>query len=775
MPGMIRLLTRALPLALAMFIVAPPTSNAQIITPDWTQPTVVGEDPPERIAARRKASEAFVTEIIKSLRDFTPNVFPAGISRWENIRTVEDMAGKDLDRWDLNKLLLGAYVMHEQKKLTREHQQILTNVLKVRDKAYFSGAPTNYSGDNYQGANVLSIAYGRKILSARMTKSDRYLKTWFDGVLNNPNYLPDNNTVNSAAAVKNLIEIAILTDQFDKLKTKKMQMWFESFRDMVSPTGMPPTWGSGVSGERVYYWAFILEAAALLFDDPTYLYAADKVNIFHSKLSGHYVQKEYVHPHLLLDRTALAKMVPTPPETRSRLISLPEGFPRSTAKLDVGQPYKLVLRTGHSIEAGYAMMDLGFGYGTLTTQRQSIPFFASSGVNFNFYFQSSRHLPGHSASLVLHRKGMGFPMTPEQFAEKGFPELKSDGPDKKKMPELAEAWALFRTDDTRPAVADVVVEDRGPDAYARITFKNYGDERTTAVRHLLLTAEGMLVVRDDIAPSREWKDGVVGVTWPIDSKHGPKVQGDNWWTHSTEPKTGLHLDKAKHVANLMIYYPKAPGIQTSIDNHMVSAFIKPAPSVKMTFLTLLLPIGAKENATKVAASIKAISKHGGPAAIRIPKGGGNLTITMDPTGTWSVKRDAGMLVQSGEPTQKPDAETVKKIDAEFAELLRGHSDKLARVPVKIGAQTVKLNGITDANELQIEAGGRQGTVPWEKFPEADRARLAMTLARGMPDNVQANAIASFYLLKLNMVQPARALLVKAGPRQQEIRDAFGMK
>jgi len=74
-----------------------------------------------------------------------------------------------------------------------------------------------------------------------MSKADRHLKTWFDGVLKNPHYLPDNNTVNSAAAIKHLMEIAILTDQFDKLKTDKMRMWLEFHRDMVSPTGMPPT------------------------------------------------------------------------------------------------------------------------------------------------------------------------------------------------------------------------------------------------------------------------------------------------------------------------------------------------------------------------------------------------------------------------------------------------------------------------------------------------------------------------------------------------------
>jgi len=772
---MIRFLTRASLLATVLLTFAVPTSNAQIITPDWTKPTVVGEDPPERIAARRKAAEKFVTETIKNFEDYTPNVFGAKIKRWEKIKTVEAMAEQQLSVWDFNKLIFSAWIMHQQKKLTREDQLILATVLKAREKAYYSNAPTSFRGDNYQAANLVAFAYGHDILSARMSKADRYLKNWFDGVLKNPHYLPDNSTINSAAAIKHLIEIAILTDQFKKLKTDKMRMWLEFHRDMVSPNGMPPTWGYGVQGERAYHWAFILEAGALLFDDPTFLYAADKVNVFHSTLHGHYVEKEYVQPHVLLDRTKLAKMVPVPPETRSRLISLPNGFPRESAKFDNGQPYKLVLRTGHQIEAGFVMMDLGFGHGTMATQRQSIPFYAAAGATFSHYFVANRFLPGDGASLVMQRKDMDFPMCPAQFAARGFIELAQPGPDAKKMPELAKAWNLFRADNERPAITDVVVEDRGPDASARITFKNYGDERTAAVRHLLLTAEGMLLVRDDIAPGREWKDGTVGVTWPIDSDHGPKAQGDNWWTYSAEHKTGLHLDKRKHEANVMIYYAKGPGIQTSIENHMASAFVKPAPSVKMTFLTILLPLGAKENAPKIAAGIKAITQHGGLAAVRLPKGGGNLTITMDPKGTWSVKRDAGMLVKSGEPTKKPDEDMVKKMDAEFAELLRGNSDKLARVPVKIGGQTVKLLGITDANALQIEAGGRQGTVPWETFQEADRARLAMTLARGLPDNVQANAIASFYLLKLNMVQPARALLVKAGPRQQEIRDAFGMK
>jgi len=766
-------------LTAALLFVAPtlfaPNAIAQLITPNWTQPSVTGEDPPEQIAARRKAAEAFITDITKQFRSYTPNVFPAAIKRWENVKTNEDIVEQSLSMWDFNKLLLSAWVMKQEKKLSREHEQILINVLKAREKVAFTSAPTNFSGDSYQSGTVLPVAYGRNILSARFTKADRYLKTWFDGVLKNPRYFPDNNTVNGPAAMKRLIEIAILTDQFDELKTNKIRTWLEFYRDMVAPNGMPPTWGSGVQGERVYEWAFILEAGALLFDDPTFLYVADKVTVFHSTLHGHYVEKAYVQPHILLDRTPFKTMVPVPPETRSRLISLPDGFPRHTAKFDEGQPYKLVLRSGHQVEAGFVLMDLGFGPGTMVTQRQSVPFFASRGVVLHHYFAANQHLPGSGASLLMQRKDMAFPMSAAQFADKGFIDQPYEGPDKKKMPELAKAWTLFRADEERPAISDVVVEDRGPDAYARITFKNYGDEKTVAVRHLLLTAEGMLLVRDDIAPGREWKDGSVGVTWPLNSKMGPKSAGDNWWVQGSESKTGLHADQRKHLANVMIYYAKGPGIKFSMENHMASAFVSPAPSVKMSFLTILAPLGTKEDPNKFAAGIKAISKHGGLAAVRMPVAKGNVTITIDPAGTWAVKRDAGLLVKAGEPTKKPNEELVKKIDGEFAELLRNHSDKLAKVPVKIGTQTVKLNGITDANELQIEAGGRTATVPWDKFPEADRARLAMTLARGLPDNPQANAIAAFYLLKLNMVKPGRALLIKTGPRQQELRDAFGMK
>ena len=149
-----------------------------------------------------------------------------------------------------------------------------------------------------------------------------------------------------------LVDIARLLGKENDLKNSAgYRRMFERFRDIVSPTGLIPEYGDSYFGftsvliDRVY----LLEYAAALYNDPSFLYAARKL---------------YGRPSLLPGADSLSRSIPLINlKTLDAKPVLPEVSPSMvTYRMRRGESKplvdKLILRTGLEPGAAMIMMDL---------------------------------------------------------------------------------------------------------------------------------------------------------------------------------------------------------------------------------------------------------------------------------------------------------------------------------------------------------------------------------------------------------------------------------
>jgi hypothetical protein len=75
-------------------------------------------------------------------------------------------------------------------------------------------------------------------------------------------------------------------------------------------------------------------------------------------------------------------------------------------------------------------------------------------------------------------------------------------------------------------IAGASAEQHGEDAYGKVEYSSYLTPDTRLTRHLVLTAEGYLIVHDVLVPGKSMADWNAGQLWQLYEK---QASGDDWF------------------------------------------------------------------------------------------------------------------------------------------------------------------------------------------------------------------------------------------------------
>jgi hypothetical protein len=104
-------------------------------------------------------------------------------------------------------------------------------------------------------------------------------------------------------------------------------------------------------------------------------------------------------------------------------------------------------------------------------------------------------------------------------------------------------------------------EQRGRDAYGRIVYRSYIMPDTALTRHLVLTAEGYLVVHDELTPGRSMAGWTAGQLWQLYER---KAQGLDWFCADDDGAypVGAATDVSEKTRRMLVRFSVEPGTET---------------------------------------------------------------------------------------------------------------------------------------------------------------------------------------------------------------------
>ncbi|WP_282942404.1 hypothetical protein [Paenibacillus sp. RC67] len=152
-------------------------------------------------------------------------------------------------------------------------------------RAYLPYGNTRQMIDNNQG---LSRAVGAAE-SLRLFPNHPDAAKWKVNIDELWNYWYANKDLNENAGhynsigLKAVIRLAELTGRTEQLQNSQVRSMFERYRDQLTPTGAMPEYGDDYLGNEWQTWIYVFEAAARIYNDPTYLEAARKTFEFHTR------------------------------------------------------------------------------------------------------------------------------------------------------------------------------------------------------------------------------------------------------------------------------------------------------------------------------------------------------------------------------------------------------------------------------------------------------------------------------------------------------------
>jgi len=163
---------------------------------------------------------------------------------------------------------------------------------------------------------------------------------------------------------------------------------------------------------------------------------------------------------------------------------------------------------------------------------------------------------------------------------------------------------------------NVLAQNKGSDAYGFVEYEQYYRPDTSLTRRLLLTHEGILVIRDDLIPGQSVDRYKAGSLWnPLQAMGRPgdtvpdrdggvpePETGENWWDFAA-PKAypACDLDDTNvYTTELMVYHGRAEGRSFGMkDLPSAHGHAKPWPTTyscqtvkagqPVTFITVLIP------------------------------------------------------------------------------------------------------------------------------------------------------------------------------------------
>ncbi|CAN5886462.1 hypothetical protein BH11VER1_BH11VER1_06280 [soil metagenome] len=556
---------------------------------------------------------------------------------------------------------------------------------------------------------------------------------------------------------------------------------FGNFRDVLSPNGNMPEFGHAYfKTPGLSDWLYVFEWAAVLYDDPSFLYAAQKFfhgivrqgkptpkNALEASMTCHYCLIGLMPS----DRTELitAKLGKCKsPAVRPALVS---GITRRSVGGEGDRDAFLILRSSLDPGSPMLMMDLlSFGDHALFEQRPSIGYYESGHVPH--FYQYGRYAQSASRGnvVLLNAPREGFPDAgwPENtwrtlnvplerfdgtgrsrsvdqisirtFGDIGIKNGQSliidnvrlsgprgemklfdfeNGMDWKGNKKLSiidddatsgshalsvpivtdgvsakplgltvslDDYQTFSIDakwrgKTRPKaqvrpsventgwtqlesmtlaahVKSASTEMRGQDAYARVEFDQYATFDSSLVRQIILTAEGIVIVRDDLTPGKTADGFNAGSLWQM---YSVDAKGPQWF--STRGERGFYsadlADPKEYRAGMLAWFSGPP--QQTIGLQEIPEAKTDGPTYKdlqrdktwrvaysrqtakagapTWFSLVVLPHAADASPNELANGIT-VTESNAKSVYRVKTSTGYLQATIDKQGPWQIERQS---------------------------------------------------------------------------------------------------------------------------------------
>ena len=462
----------------------------------------------------------------------------------------------------------------------------------------------------------------------------------------------------------------------DSFKGPAYQKLFERYTYLTTPSGHYPGFGYAGGSRADMKMVTVAEVAARATNDPACLY-------FAQKLYGrvlHQMRRDPPHRHgsdgnwlgaydsayctylLNLPKTDLRPALPT---------TLSKVYRTNEWKLDeesVGETNeakhanrlpddsvlrlgydKLVLKTSNAPGGSMIMMDLasrrGGGDKSHPEKRPAIQYYEAQHVPLWVGIKYAR--ASYTHNLVW--------LTPPDLE---FP-LMGNCEDKGRL----EALAGSLNNATNPnnlVYGNAAAENKGDDAYGFVEFTSYYRPDTSLTRRMILTREGILVIRDDLMPGESVDGYKAGPLWnPMQSRSAENLEPEkvrNWWNFKardcvTSADPG---DDNAYSADLFLYYGKAQGRKCGakrVDEKEENSFASLAKGwlvtyscetlkagKPVTFITLLVPHPNDVSGETLAEAVQSTVNEG-EATISLTHKGDTVSMTFGrEDNQWTVAR-----------------------------------------------------------------------------------------------------------------------------------------
>jgi hypothetical protein len=184
-------------------------------------------------------------------------------------------------------------------------------------------------------------------------------------------------------------------------------------------------------------------------------------------------------------------------------------------------------------------------------------------------------------------------------------------------------------------------ENKGDDSFGQFTYRNFYGARSRWTRQTVLTAEGILVVRDKYEPCLDVDGYQASPCWLLMAEGEVRAAGGNWfdaparehaWWQKQKKRVLLYLHPGKGLSIGQVAHRASQDIGGATHNAFARVVVRAGkPQV---WLSVLVPFNEGEDAARVADGITTRVDEQGSATATT----GKLKITIGEDGAWGVTR-----------------------------------------------------------------------------------------------------------------------------------------
>lgn len=189
-----------------------------------------------------------------------------------------------------------------------------------------------------------------------------------------------------------------------------------------------------------------------------------------------------------------------------------------------------------------------------------------------------------------------------------------------------------------PTVKDAKAATRNGDSFGQTTLEGYFTDDSTLIRQLLLTREGLLIVRDVLTPGQQADGRIAGPIWHLD---GQPERGPHWFDAAAENLPGIPAKR------LLVDFATASGRTFGVQQvqlweckpYTVFSRQQLKANQPVTFVTVLIPHETGQIASSLADGI-AVAQTAASSHVHLPGPGGSADISISNDGVWNVRRQS---------------------------------------------------------------------------------------------------------------------------------------